>query len=859
MQKLIAVAELRREALRGLAAYDDAATPAAILAAYSGFNLDEKRDALATLASRVAYAKALLEAVAEKKIVATDLSADLVRQLRNHQDETINERIGELWGIARESSGEKAELIAKYTKLAHEKSPPADPALGRAVFAKTCQQCHTLFGTGGKVGPELTGSNRANLEYLLSNILDPSAVMAKEYQPSVIVTGDGRVLTGIVKQQDANAVTVQTANEVVVLPRGEVDEIKPSQQSMMPDDLLKPLSPYEVRSLVAYLASPAQVAPLATSDNLKNFFNGRDLSGWQGDTALWSVENGEIVGRTAGLKQNEFLKNDLVFGDFRLRVQVQLVGNRGNSGIQFRSEPIDGGLVKGYQADVGAGWWGKLYEEHGRELLWTQLGRGVRQAGLEHLRDRSRRQQDSHLDQRPPVRRPGRHRRRAARHFRLAAPLGRPDRSPLQGFRDRARPRAKVSRLIASRDILTVDPCRLMRLVSFLSGWAMAVALAASAQAGEQARGFSLTQDDGYRGIWYSVGKTNDQYAYKYSGGMATYPQQHVPIAIYAPAVDKTFFVYGGTERGKQNLLHMVSYFDHATGTVPRPRILLDKHTGDAHDNPTLAIDRQGHLWIFSNAHGTSRPAFIHRGTKPYAIDEFELVAKTNFSYSQPRVLDDGTFFVLHTRYKAGRGLFWMTSGTGRSWGTPHPLAHIAQGHYQVSDCDGRRVASVFNYHPSKGGLDARTNLYYLETPDGGRSWQTVDGQPIETPLVEVHNPALVADYESQGLLVYLKEVQFDADGHPVILFLTSRGHAPGPANDPRRLRTSRWTGSQWETRDVTTTDHNYDFGPLYIEPDGTWRGLRRPIPARNPTAPAARWSCGPAPTAVLPGSASAS
>ncbi len=73
----------------------------------------------------------------------------------------------------------------------------ADAWLGRAVFAKTCAQCHTLFGAGGKIGPELTGSNRANLEYLLSNVLDPSAVMAKEYQPSVIATADGRVLTGI--------------------------------------------------------------------------------------------------------------------------------------------------------------------------------------------------------------------------------------------------------------------------------------------------------------------------------------------------------------------------------------------------------------------------------------------------------------------------------------------------------------------------------------------------------------------------------------------------------------------------------------------------------------------------------------
>ncbi len=375
LQELVGVPELRSAALRGLAAYDDAKTPQVILAAYDNFNADEKRDALNTLAARVGYATSLLQAVSDKKIAATDLSADLVRQLRNHNNESVNRQIAALWGIARESSAERAQLIAKYRRLVEDKSrPSADPSLGRAIFAKTCQQCHTLFGVGGRVGPELTGSNRANLDYLLSNVLDPSAVMAKEYQPSVIATSDGRVITGIVKQQDADAMTVQTANELVVVPRGEIDALQASQQSMMPDDLLKPLSDHETRALVAYLASGAQVPMLATADNLKNFFNGHDLTGWQGKSELWSVEDGQIVGRSKGLEENEFLINELAFGDFRMRVEVQLVDNQGNSGIQFRSRPIDGGLVQGYQADIGPGWWGKLYEEHGRGLLWTKSG-----------------------------------------------------------------------------------------------------------------------------------------------------------------------------------------------------------------------------------------------------------------------------------------------------------------------------------------------------------------------------------------------------------------------------------------------------------------------------------------------------
>jgi putative heme-binding domain-containing protein len=246
--------------------------------------------------------------------------------------------------------------------------------LGRAVFAKNCQQCHTLFATGGKVGPDLTGSNRANLDYLLSNVVDPSAVLVKEYTPSIIQTEDGRIVTGIIKSQDDRSVTIQTQNELLVLPREEIAAQRLSEQSMMPDNLLVPLSREQVRGLVAYLAGPQQVPMLATPENVVGFFNGKDLTGWYGTDGLWSVEGGEIVGKTAGLQRNEFLKSEMLLGDFRMTVEVKLVDNAGNSGIQVHSEAKPDGEVKGYQADVGAGWWGKLYEELGRGILSDKSG-----------------------------------------------------------------------------------------------------------------------------------------------------------------------------------------------------------------------------------------------------------------------------------------------------------------------------------------------------------------------------------------------------------------------------------------------------------------------------------------------------
>jgi len=142
-----------------------------------------------------------------------------------------------------------------------------------------------------------------------------------------------------------------------------------------------------------------------------------------------------------------------------------------------------------------------------------------------------------------------------------------------------------------------------------------------------------LPAEDGYRGIWYYNQPSNDKYVYKYSGGFATYPQQHAPIAIYSKEANKTFFCYGGTAKGTHNrLLHMVSYFDHATGEVPRPVLLLDKKTDDAHDNPTISIDGEGYIWIFSSVHGTSRPSYIHKSAKPYSIADFELIQETNLS-----------------------------------------------------------------------------------------------------------------------------------------------------------------------------------------------------------------------------------
>ena len=342
-------------------------------------------------------------------------------------------------------------------------------------------------------------------------------------------------------------------------------------------------------------------------------------------------------------------------------------------------------------------------------------------------------------------------------------------------------------------------------------------------------------KDDGYRGIWYANQPSKDEYRFKYSGGFATYPQQQLPCAVYAKEAGKTFFCYGGRSREKNELLHMVSFFDHATGQVPRPTILLNKKTDDAHDNPTIMLDDEGHIWIFSAAHGTARPSWVHRSTKPWSVDEFEEVLETNFSYTHPWWMPGKGFLFLHTRYKAGRGLFWMTSADGRRWSEPHSLAHIEMGDYQVTWRHGNRLASVFDYHPKPAGLNERSNIYYVETGDFGRTWTTIEGNTLELPLTTPRNPALVHDSRAEEKLVYLKDVNFDASGRPIILYLTTTGYESGPKHGLREWFTLRWTGKEWLRRAFATSDHNYDHGSLHIEADGTWRIVAPTEPGPQP------------------------
>jgi putative membrane-bound dehydrogenase-like protein len=265
LQALVRKPELRGAAIKALGAYSDSKTPDAILGVYSSLNTAEKRDALNTLASRPLYATALLSAISSKQVPSKDLTAETVRQLRNLKDASIEKQLTDIYGTTRETSADKRQEIERYRAIYRAGgSQPGYGSPGRVVYNKVCAQCHTLFDSGGKVGPDITGANRSDLNYLLETIIDPNAVIPNEYRASDIETKDGRNLVGVIKSQDDKSVTLQTANELITLPRAEIATTRQSELSMMPEGLLQGLTDQEVRDLLYYLSRPGQV-PLPTA------------------------------------------------------------------------------------------------------------------------------------------------------------------------------------------------------------------------------------------------------------------------------------------------------------------------------------------------------------------------------------------------------------------------------------------------------------------------------------------------------------------------------------------------------------------------------------------------------------------
>lgn len=266
LKQLLGDRTLMNEVLRGFAAFDDPAIPNLILSRYARLSPISRATAIDTLTSRPASAKALLKAIDAGTIDRSVISAYHARQMRSFKDESVNRDLTRLWGSIRNTSQEKKARIAQLqAKLTAEHLALGDASQGRRLFEKTCGNCHILYGKGGRVGPDLTGSNRHNLAYLLENIIDPSASVNQAFKVSVIVLNDGRIVTGVVVTKTDRTTTIQTQKEQLVLNRSDIDEVVQQDVSLMPDGLLKQLTDEQIRDLFTYLSTRTQV-PISAKD-----------------------------------------------------------------------------------------------------------------------------------------------------------------------------------------------------------------------------------------------------------------------------------------------------------------------------------------------------------------------------------------------------------------------------------------------------------------------------------------------------------------------------------------------------------------------------------------------------------------
>ena len=251
---------LAREAILGLANYDDPGVPDRVLNQW-------KRDAVLrpaamdTLVSRVSYAKVLLDRIAKQDLPREAITPFHARQIRSLGDETLTQQLATVWGEVRDTpEALKAEIANWKTLLTPEVIARADPAKGKVTYAALCGACHKLYGEGGAIGPDLTGSDRHNLDYLLGNIVNPNEVVPADYLLTVFTLKDGRVVSGVIPEQNEKTVTVQTPVERLTIPADTIAKRESMPISLMPEGLLKTMDEASVKDLIAYLMSRGPVA-----------------------------------------------------------------------------------------------------------------------------------------------------------------------------------------------------------------------------------------------------------------------------------------------------------------------------------------------------------------------------------------------------------------------------------------------------------------------------------------------------------------------------------------------------------------------------------------------------------------------
>ena len=257
LESLLDEPELRLDAIRGYAAIENLRAPEILLPRYMKWPSEHRKAILETLATRRKYAESLLTAIKSEEISRADIPSHVARSLSL----ILGEAFVKVYGDVRQLSVDRTQQIKKYKQLLTTTAlANADAAQGRLIFKETCAACHVLYQQGGKIGPNLTGSNRANLDYILLNSIDPSYDVPLGYKMVIIQTVDGLVLNGVIAEENAQRIILKTVQQpTVVILKSDIEARKISPKSMMPDGQLDKLKPEEVINLIKYLQTTEQV------------------------------------------------------------------------------------------------------------------------------------------------------------------------------------------------------------------------------------------------------------------------------------------------------------------------------------------------------------------------------------------------------------------------------------------------------------------------------------------------------------------------------------------------------------------------------------------------------------------------
>jgi putative heme-binding domain-containing protein len=239
-----------------LRAYDDPKIAESVIGQLTNLSPEGSAAALDLLTSRATWANRLLDAIASKQVDRSVLTAYYARQMSLLDDDKLSQRIVQEWGQIRGGDQAMKEQIRK-TINAYRGAPlwAFDAAAGKKHFDKLCASCHAPADQIIEIAPKLQGTGSKGIDYAIENVIDPNAVIGKDYQARVIRTKDGQVITGLVQADSTSSMSIRTATETIEVDKEQIEELKVSENSFMPVGLLDTLDERQRIELFKYLLS----------------------------------------------------------------------------------------------------------------------------------------------------------------------------------------------------------------------------------------------------------------------------------------------------------------------------------------------------------------------------------------------------------------------------------------------------------------------------------------------------------------------------------------------------------------------------------------------------------------------------